>query len=216
MNKYLRILFSCLLALCLVTGCEDDDSNTPKETPHDFGDNNQDLFVAIGDSITHGYGLSGSQSYPVQLSAMLAKTVINEGRDGERSDSGSARISGVLRNRKPGYILILYGANDIIHDYSSSHILNNLRSMVQAAKNNKTIPIIGTLTPGIWGHSYMEGGLDRLNPLIRQMAAEEGVSVADLDAAFNWDGSYMLSDGLHPNYSGQNLIATTFYNVITQ
>jgi lysophospholipase L1-like esterase len=216
MKKHLCLLISCLLALCIFTGCEDDDTtaSTPAE-PQDVGSNDPDLFVAIGDSITRGYGISASQSYPAQLSAMLGKTVINEGRDGERSDSGKSRISGVLMNHKPGYVLILYGANDIIHSYSSSDTLKNLRSMVQTAKSNKTIPIIATLTPAFGSFAYMEGGINRLNPLIRQMAAEEGVSVADLGTAFGWHRPELLPDGIHPNSAGQKLIATTFYDVIS-
>jgi lysophospholipase L1-like esterase len=238
MKKHLYMLISCLLALCIFTGCDDDDAVAPATpvpndvgnnnpdldvtvapttpVPNDVGSNDPDLFVAIGDSITRGYGLSDSQSYPAQLSAMLGKPVINEGRDGEKTDSGKSRISDVLRNRKPGYILILYGASDIIYSYASSDTLNNLRSMVQTAKNNKTIPIIATLTPAFGGLAFMEAGINRLNPLIRQMAADEGVSVANLDTAIDWDIHYMLSDGIHPNYSGQTLIAQTFYRVITQ
>ena len=46
------------------------------------------------------------------------------------------------------------------------------------------------------------------------MAAEENVPVVDLAAAFNWNSDYMLSDGLHPNAEGAELIALTFADVL--
>ena len=41
---------------------------------HDFGDNDPNLYVAFGDSITEGYGLDNYyECYPVRLAGMLGK-----------------------------------------------------------------------------------------------------------------------------------------------
>jgi hypothetical protein len=41
-----------------LVGCEEDDD------PHDFGDNDPQLIVALGDSLTYGSGQSRAESYP--------------------------------------------------------------------------------------------------------------------------------------------------------
>lgn len=197
-----------LLLSAVMVGCEDNNSD------HDFGNNNPDVYVAMGDSITSGLGYSSVEPYPAKLSAMLGKTVINKGHGGDLSSDGKSDVNSVLANYKPGYLLILYGVNDIIYSYGTDHIIANLRAIIQAAKANKTVPVIATLTPAFGSHAYMTGGINDLNASIRLMAAEEGVSVADLDSAFGWNSDYILSDGLHPNDEGNELIATTFFNVL--
>jgi len=192
------------LAVLVLAGCEDDGSSSP-----DFGENDGDLYVALGDSITAGEFIGSSSAYPARLSSLLGKTVINEGRSGETSASGLRRIDGILANRKPGYILILYGANDIIRGGSSS-TTEHLRNMIVLAKDNNTVPVIATLTPAFHSHSYMQDSIVALNEQIRALGSQEHVKVVDLESAFNWDDSYFLDDGLHPNNSGAQLIADTF------
>lgn len=206
-TKGIRLTLILAIAAVMI-GCEDDDSD------HDFGNNNPDLYVAMGDSITSGLGYSSEEPYPAKLSAMLGKTVINNGHGGDTSSDGRSDVNSVLTSYKPGYLLILYGANDIIYGYDTDHIIANLRAIIQAAKENKTIPVVATLTPAFGSHSYMADAITELNSQIRQMAAEEGVVVADLYSAFGGNSDYMLSDGLHPNDEGAELIAATFYHVL--
>ena len=133
-----------LLTAVIITGCEN--SNRLGDG-HDFGDNDQNVYLALGDSITYGYGLSSQATYSVKLSAMIGKTVINAGIGGETSFGGTTKVNS-------------------------------------------------------------------LNAQIREMAAEENVPVVDLAVAFNWNSDYMLSDGLHPNAEGAELIALTFGDVL--
>lgn len=206
-SRYIEWMLILFLA-AVMAGCDDDNGH------HDFGDNNPDLYVAMGDSITSGLGYSSEEPYPARLSSALGKTVINNGHGGDTSSDGAGDVNSVLSTHNPGYLLILYGANDIICGYGTDHIIANLREIIQAAKANQTIPVIATLTPAFGSHAYMAGAINDLNSQIRQMAAEEGVSVADLNSAFGENSAYMLSDGLHPNDEGAELIASTFSNAL--
>jgi acyl-CoA thioesterase-1 len=207
----LGVLFS---VMWLMSGCESDGSSYT--TPEDSGDNTPDTYLCIGDSITYGYGLSGSSSYPSQLAGMLQRSVTNAGKNGERSGGGAGRIDSLLARYKPAWVLILYGANDIIYGHSSETI-PNLQSMVNSCLANHSIPIVGTLTPAFGAHGYMEGEIRNLNPRIRDWAKGAGVRVADLDSAFNWQqNGYYQSDGLHHTSAGANLIAMTFFGRIDQ
>lgn len=193
-------------AIAGLVGCE---NNSSDKDVYDFGDNDPNLVVALGDSITHGLGVSGGESYPAQLSGMTGRPVVNSGQDGEWSAGGRSRVGGVLRRYQPGYLLVMYGANDIIGREGSSVIVENLRAIVQAAKANQTIPIVATVTPGFPYHDFIEPRVESLNPLIVQMAKEEGVPVVDTFTAVN-DVNYFQSDGLHPNAAGYGQIAAVF------
>ncbi|MCK5850202.1 MAG: hypothetical protein KAH23_04745 [Kiritimatiellae bacterium] len=213
--KYSFICFLCLITLTLglITGCELDGGDHNLGDGHDFGDNDYSLCVALGDSITEGHGLDSSETYPSQLTVIIAKTVVNEGNGGEHSNEGASRVNNVLNRHKPGFLLILYGANDIIYSRSNSSIIASLRSIIDAAKNNKTIPVIATLTPANEGHSFMSGAITELNTLIRQLAGETGTTLVDLESAFG-DGTGLLDDdGLHPNVNGATMIALSFAGV---
>lgn len=206
MNKLLKNVIgsACLsVSILLFNGCEDGGNS------YDFGTNNPNVIVAMGDSITALEG-GNTTTYPAILSAMTGKLVINEGRGGAISADGADKIDRILRDNQPGYVLILYGANDIISATGNDHLISNLRAIVISAKNNKTVPIVGTITPMYFVHDIFAGAVPILNARIRQMAAEENCPVADLESALGGDSSLFKSDGLHPNDAGLQVIAQTF------
>lgn len=190
-------------AMIVLQGCE----KTGSKTPHDFGNNSPNVCVAVGDSIT-------AAGYPAVLSTMIEKTVMNDGVPGATSGDGADRVHSVLVSQKPGYLLILYGANDVIRGDSIAGTVANLRTIVRAAIANKTVPVIATLTPMIRSHAAFAGDAEQLSEDIRQMADEEGVSVADLYSAFDGNDDLLQPDGLHPTAEGNQVIAETFADAL--
>ncbi len=194
----------------LLSGCENS-SGSSGFSPSTFGDNDPGVVVAMGDSLTTGSALRGP-SYPSLVEQMSGKTVINQGVNGALSSDGVNRITDVLQHYKPGYVFILYGVNDVIHISSDNWTIENLRFMIQAARYNLTIPIVGTISP-----RYRWDGTSRhtsLNERIRQLCKEEKVRLADVEAEFGDAQDLMLPDGLHPNDSGNLIIATVFYEAL--
>jgi len=202
-----------LLTLALV-GCEGGGGGNPWDD-YDFGANDRNVCVALGNSITAGNGLNNyAECYVPKLAGMAQKTIINKAIPGSETSTGVDLVHPVLDNYRPGFLLILYGVNDLIMGYDETAALNNLRTMIRAAKDNKTVPIIATLTPVTGGYIGLVNSIERLNAGIRQMAAEENVYVADLEEAMNWDPAYLQADGLHPNAAGNDVMAATFYDVL--
>jgi acyl-CoA thioesterase-1 len=191
------------IAATIMVGCDNDgsDSSTP-----DVGDNDPMLCVAVGDSITDGLDGIG---YPEILAAMSGKTVINFGEQGQTSEGGIRTTPSAL-SQQPGFLLILYGANDVLRSRSNSLIIENLRTIIRLAKDNQTIPVIATLTP-IIGRGF-SSAVESLNRDIRALANEEAARLVDLEEAFGGDPSLLLSDGLHPNNDGEELMAKAFAN----
>lgn len=195
-----------------MAGCESSESHLGDG--HDFGTNDKTVYVAFGDSITAGSGLPDLESYPVKLALLMQRTVLKEGYPGAESFVGAALVDDILAEHRPGFLLILFGVNDLIMGYGEQEAIDNLRYICQAAINNKTIPVIATLTPVAGEHRMFASGVERLNVMIRALAVEMNVALVDLDKAFNWNENYLISDGLHPNSQGTDLMAATFYDVI--
>lgn len=205
MNSITRFLASALCAAALplvVAGCGGGGGDD------DVGDNDKTIVACIGDSITQGYNCVGP-SYPARLAVMSGKNVKNYGVGGTTSSYGVSVI-GTALGRKPGYVCILYGANDCIQDIATETTVANLRRIVQAAKKNKSKVLLATPTPMNAGHKNFNGRVTRLAAAIRTMAKEEGVACIDLNAAFG-DGTGLIgSDGLHMTDAGSDLIAKKF------
>ena len=203
------LVAACVMGSVVLTGCEDEE-----DAPFDYGDNDANLFVAMGDSITLGIEAHSGTPYPQHLASMLGKTVLNYGEDGAFSYQGAAIVGHVLANTKTGHLLIMYGANDLIWGRDLAEIVGDLRTMVQAAKGNKTMAVVATL-PAMTRHAmnFFDATL-ALNTQIRQMAAEENIRVAEVEPLFLGREEELLPDGLHPNNEGNRLVAQAFYNVL--
>jgi lysophospholipase L1-like esterase len=218
-RKIINLAFSLVMLIILNTGC----GNVSIVGP-EVGKNNPDKYVAFGDSITQGLN-SFYGGYPALLEEKL-KTyfgeaeVVNEGIGRMDSSEGLGRVNEILEREKPGYLLILFGANDIMGLPSVDETILNLRAIIQRAKNNQTIPIVGTLTPfnpwGSHGWSRWVADVYRLNIKIRELAQEENVKLADHFSAFNNDFSLLIDDGLHLNEKGYEIMAETWFEVIIE
>ena len=219
-------LTPCLVVLAvLVTGCDDDgsdDAPPPIAVTHDFGANDPDLVVVMGDSITWGVNVT---PYPEMLASLLGTGVVNEGISGEHAYEGRARVNRVLAQYRPGFLLILYGANDILHFRGADDIVEDLRAMILAAKAAGTVPVIATLTPMARTRGIFDSATQDVSHFIRAMATEEGVTAVDLSVLFdgfdNDADPYIMEaddllrwDGLHPNETGNWEIALAFEDAL--
>jgi lysophospholipase L1-like esterase len=179
-------------------------------------DSRKDVCVALGDSITFGYGATSyAKSYVPLLSALWSKTIYNEGMDGGHSSNGAAVVDQFLSQYNPRYITIYYGSNDVGF-IDPDRTISNLQYMIESAKDNGTIPVVATLGPFLNNWAWRKPYAIDLNVMIRQLAADEGIACADIEAALNWNSAYMISDGMHPNDEGHRIIAETFYRALAQ
>ncbi len=190
------------LSICLV-GCGGDDDGTD-----DVGTNNPDIVACVGDSITQGYMCDGLP-YPDRLAGMCGKSTINYGLGGMTSSYGVEIISSVLA-KKPGYVCILFGSNDVIKGRDIEDFEANIRYIVQACKANSTIPVIATLPPMNKEHILFNGKAQKFSDVIVEIAKTENVRIADVRKEFGDGEQYINDDGLHLTDAGGELLATCF------
>jgi len=167
-------------------------------------------------------------AYPTRLQVRLdgrytaqTPTVANEGLPGESviSSSARSRLMAVLDSQAPDVLLLQEGVNDL-HGYGAAGIplvADSLRLMVREGTARGLHVFLGTLLPEREGgcRAGQPGLIAPANDLIRAVAAEEGVALVDLHAAFAGDtGTLLGEDGLHPSEAGYEKIAETFFNEI--
>lgn len=187
----------------MIIGCESSSSDG-----WDFGDNDPNLVACIGDSITHGYNSEGTP-YPSRLASLSGKNILNFGSPGTTTSHGVSIIGSAVA-RKPGYVCILYGANDAIHGRSIDVAKENLRQIITVCKAHQCKPIIATPSKMIRSHSIFDPAAEQMAIAIRQLAKEEGVALVDLYKAFGDGEAFLVSDGLHLNDAGNDLVAQQF------
>jgi lysophospholipase L1-like esterase len=214
------------LALALsLASCSSSGSSAPEDVDPDFGANDPDVVVALGDSITFGLYDKGVDScdesergdggYPARLQGLVSKSVVNAGVCGENSREGASRVASVLKSYRPGVLLIDYSPNDLY--LGTDALISNLRTMITAARNNGTVPILGTMVPARGEHRGWEPFIRSANAKILDLCFEQNIECADLFEAFANDPGFLespyallSSDGLHPNAAGYELMARTW------
>ena len=206
--RFVVLALSCLLT----AACESDKKSEPLGAGHDFGNNSSEVVLAVGDSITAGD--YNETPYPDQLAVMIGKRVVNVGVSGSVSAFGAEMMNTHLASIRPGFVVILYGANDATLGRDIDSVIENIRSMVRDCKANQSIPILCTLTPRTGSRIIHQDRVDAISAGIRAVAREEKVVLADVAAAFRGKEETLISsDGLHPNDMGAFVIAETVANV---
>ncbi len=169
--------------------------------------NDRNIVAAFGDSITAG--ISGSPSYVPILAGLIGKDLRKFGYPGQESYFGLEKIGDVLAIH-PGFVLVFFGACDAIAHDDTADTIANLRAIVTACRNKQTIPVLTTLLPMTGSHALFNEGVDALNPLIRDLANEQNVPLADVHSRFAGHPEYLIADGLHPTQAGAEVIARTY------
>lgn len=209
------------------TGPSTTSTNGVNPASFNFGSNNPRVASAFGDSITFGVlelklrslGLTTSNNYPANLQRLLqgldpAWVVLNRGVPGETTAGGLSRIGSVLRGDRPGVLLLMEGTNDSSACDSSDSIVANLQSMVQQAKANRTLVIIGTIPPNFRTPYCAQDVIDNANTKIHGMAAAEGIPVAEIFDGMNNRSLFGVApdrDPLHPNDQGYQVMANIWF-----
>jgi len=160
--------------------------------------------VALGDSLTAGYGLAPGQAFPEVLQrALRAKghdvEVINAGVSGETAEDGLARYDWSVPEGTDALIVEL-GANDMLRGMPPAGAKAALSEILTKAKAAKVATLLtGMLAAPNLGAAYQKS-FDAIYPdLARQFGVDLYPFFLDAVAA---DPKLNQKDGLHPNKEG--------------
>ena len=106
--------------------------------------------IAFGDSLTAGYGLPASESYPAQLEALLKEKgvsvrVVNAGVSGETT-RGNLERAAFIRKQSPDIVLLGIGGNDALRMLPLEETKKNIRGTIQTLQAGEQPPVLVLLT----------------------------------------------------------------------
>ena len=166
--------------------------------------------VAFGDSLTAGFGLEKSKSYPAFLQELLDEQgyhyeVVNAGVSGETSAGGLRRIDHALGDDDVRVVIVELGGNDGLRGLPPKDLEKNLGAIVEKAKKRGVrVLLTGMEAPPYLGDEYTSA----FRAVYPALAEREHVAVMPFflaDVAANPDLNQL--DGIHPNERGAKIVA---------
>jgi acyl-CoA thioesterase-1 len=164
--------------------------------------------LALGSSLTQGYGLPPGTEFPVQLQAALQKagidaSVTNAGVSADTSAGGLARLDWSLADR-PDAVILELGSNDMLRGVPPAETEKNLRAILTKLKAaHVKVLLTGMHAQRNLGADYVK----QFDTIYPRLARDYNV----LFYPFFLDGVALnpklnQADGMHPNPAGVKVI----------
>lgn len=191
----------CVAAVCLCTA-----TSAQAETVE---------ILALGDSLTAGYGLPEADGFVPKMQAWLDAqgidaTLVNAGVSGDTTAGGLSRVEWSLTENTDA-ILVALGGNDLLRGLDPSVSRQNIDGILQIAEtNNLDVLVVGMEAPGNYGPDY-KAEFEAMYPELADTYGAlhfprffEGLMTVGASPAELRD--VMQADGIHPNADGVDLI----------
>lgn len=179
------------------------------------------LILAFGDSLTAGYDLPAADAFPSQLQTELkarglSARVHNAGVSGDTTSGGKSRLNWVLASlgQRPDLVVLALGANDALRGVDPKLTRANLDAMLtNLGKRKIPVVLVGMIAPPNLGQGYAKA----FNPIFADLAKKHGAALYPffLDGVIT-DRRLLLSDGLHPNRAGAQVMAKRLAPVVSR
>jgi acyl-CoA thioesterase-1 len=213
------LLISGLFIGLLFTGCDDGGAS-----------DNKPVLVCFGDSLTAGYGATvpkvddESKSYPAFLQNKVTIPVINAGVSGNTTAQALSRVDDVL-SHSPQIVIILLGANDLFQFVNFVDTEDNLHNIINEINdgdrkiylakfytNEVAFDIAKTFLGDSATEAVIQGLIDDYDAIFNNLASPANVTlIEDI-----WEGVWgvHMSDEVHPNAAGYEIMADNIFNAI--
>lgn len=175
--------------------------------------------LVVGDSISAAYGLEMERGWVALLQQRLTARglsyqVVNASISGDTSAGGRNRLPALLRQHQPSLVVIELGGNDGLRGLPLANLQDNLRTMVQLAKQQDAqVILLGMRIPPNYGARYTEG----FYQVFQKVAEQESVPVVDffLENVGGVPGM-VQADGIHPTEQAQPILLDNAWVVIKE
>jgi acyl-CoA thioesterase-1 len=210
-----------LLAAFIFCACANNRRDAPAATPATQATaptpaRNLPKIVALGDSLTAGYGLSLHESYPSLLQEQLERDgfeyeVVNAGVSGDTTAGGLRRLDWTLEGDVRVVILEL-GANDILRGLPTAETRKNLSQIIERSRaRGAQVLLAGMLAPTNSGAEYGRASMEIFPALAKEYDLTMIPFFLDRVAGIE---NLNQADGIHPNPEGTRIVAATVYQYL--
>ena len=162
-----------------------------------------DAILAVGDSLTAGFGAPKGADYPAQLAQILGRKAINGGVSGDTSAQALARLPDLLV-QKPKLVVVSIGGNDFLQRQPESGTRENIRKMVADIRATG-VPAVLVAIPHFTTGALL--GMVSEHPLYAELADELDVPLLKGAWADILGDKDLKSDAVHANAAEYRLFA---------
>ena len=168
--------------------------------------------LALGDSLTAGYGADATAAYPAVLAGLTGWQIINGGVSGNTSAQALARLPALMR-RQPQLVLVSIGGNDFLRKVPEADTRSNIRQIVQQIKA-AGVPAVLVAVPYFTTGALF--GRLREHPIYEELAAELNVALLKGAWAEVLGDKKLKSDQIHANAQGYRVFAENMWAFLKQ
>lgn len=168
--------------------------------------------VALGDSLTTGYGVSEEENYPNQLKLALSKypiEITNLGVNGDTTAGAKERLDRVMEE-KPDIVILGIGGNDALRLVPIADIQANIESIVETLRSQPNPPRIVLLQM----QTAIQGGMDykrEFDKMYEKIADRYDLPLVPfIITKIYLDPKYVLSDRIHMNAAGYAYVVNEY------
>jgi acyl-CoA thioesterase I len=170
--------------------------------------------LVLGDSLSAEYGLARGSGWVPLLEKRLKEQkldvkVVNASISGDTTSGGRTRLPALLEKHKPDVMVLELGANDALRGLPVASTEDNLRAMINAAKDIRArVIVLGMQIPPNYGPDYTR----QFSAVFNKLATEHKVPLVPFFLERLVERPELFqSDRLHPTADAQPLLLDTVW-----
>ena len=198
---FFRKLFLVFISLLLISCGEQNEANGNRFSKISAGTK----VLALGDSLTEGYGTSLENSYPSQLALISSWQVINGGVSGDTSNQALERLPKLLQEHNPQLVIISIGGNDFLQKIPNELTEQNIEKIIAEVKKTRAEIILVAIPSYCIGCAVMSNLKD--DPMFAKIAKRERIALLGGSWSKILSKSSLKSDQIHANAQGYKMFA---------
>lgn len=172
------------------------------------------VVLALGDSLTAGYGLAPEQAWPALLAEKTGWQVVNGGVSGDKTSDALARLPALLDAHAPKLVLVTLGGNDMLRRLPEEQTRSNLARILELARSRDARPVLlATPRPSVAGALFQNLSAP---PFYAEIAQERKVPLIGEAVPEVLSDPELKLDQLHPNAEGHRALAAKAFDALRQ
>ncbi|MGE6341634.1 GDSL-type esterase/lipase family protein [Psychrobacter sp. NPDC078929] len=166
--------------------------------------------VALGDSLTYGYGANPKTAYPTVLAELSKWNVVNAGVNGDTSADVLTRVNEVTE-QNPDLVLLGVGGNDVLQRIAPDTTRANIVATIDTLQSNN-IDVVLIAEPHLSTSALFGKASD--NPLYEYIAEAEDIPLYSDGWSTILSDDALKSDKIHANAAGYRQFAEGLHDYL--
>ena len=201
-GRFLMLAGIGLSATISVTGC----GSEPQQDTLPAGS----TVVALGDSLTYGYGANPKTAYPTVLAELSKWNVVNAGVNGDTSADVLTRVNEITE-QNPDLVLLGVGGNDVLQRIAPDTTRANIIATIDTLQS-KNIDVVLIAEPHLSTSALFGKASD--NPLYEYIAEAEDIPLYSDGWSTILSDDALKSDKIHANAAGYRQFAEGLHDYL--